>query len=96
MAKSNLLPLRLKVGNHVDYSHYKNTGDWNIRRMFADIKNTGLRPYIYAVEQSFHFDHSAFLPEINVPVLIIHGKKDTYLFTPNFDANKGRLSEVEI
>lgn len=77
ISKSNLLPSRTTIGKHIDYSFYKNTGDWNIRRMFADIGNTGLRPYAYAVLQSFHFDRSAALPSINMPVLIMHGKKDT-------------------
>ena len=77
LAKSNFLPRRSDTGTHVDYTQYKNTGDWNIRRMFADIKNTGLRPFIYAIEQSFRFDCSTYLPDIDIPVLIIHGKKDT-------------------
>lgn len=77
ISKSNLLPIRTAVGKHINYSFYKNTGDWNIRRMFADIKNTGLRPYTYAILQSFHFDCSAALRNINMPVLIMHGKKDT-------------------
>ncbi|MBI5005022.1 MAG: alpha/beta hydrolase [Candidatus Lloydbacteria bacterium] len=77
LARSPFLPLRTDAGTHIDYAHYKNTGDWNIRRMFADIKNTGLRPFIYATEQSFRFDRSVSLSNINIPVLIMHGKKDS-------------------
>ncbi len=66
-----------RAGGHIDYSQYKNTGDWNIRRMFADIRNTSLRVYLYATKQSYAFDGEKILKAIRIPVLIVHGKKDT-------------------
>lgn len=72
-----LIPNSSKIGGHIDYSKYKNTGDWNIRRMFADIRNTGLRVFLYCVKQSYKFDRKGFLGSINIPVLIVHGKNDT-------------------
>lgn len=75
--QSKILPSSPKTGGRVDYSPYKNTGDLNPRRLFADIKNTGLRPYVYAIEQSYHVDHLESLSTIKTPVLIMHGKKDT-------------------
>ena len=66
-----------KTGGHVDYSKYKNSGDWNIRRMFADIRNTSWRISLYCLGQSYDFDRESFLSKINMPVLLMHGKNDT-------------------
>lgn len=74
----NMMPsYSSKIGGHVDYSKYKNTGDWNLRRMFADIRNTGLRVFLYCLKQSYKFDRKEFLGNINIPILIVHGKNDT-------------------
>jgi len=62
---------------HINYSNYKNTGDWNLRRMFADISNTGLRAYLYGTLQSYEKDFEPILEKIKIPVLIIHGERDT-------------------
>lgn len=72
-----LLPFSPRAGGHVDYSLYLNTGDWNLRRMVADISNTTLRVYLYTTRQSYDFDGEDFLSGIHVPTLIIHGEKDT-------------------
>jgi pimeloyl-ACP methyl ester carboxylesterase len=72
-----LLPASTRPRGHIDYRNHLNTGDWNIRRMFADIHNTGLRVYLYCSRQSCQFDRRNFLSEITIPVLIVHGKKDT-------------------
>ncbi|PIX10900.1 hypothetical protein COZ73_04160 [Candidatus Falkowbacteria bacterium CG_4_8_14_3_um_filter_36_11] len=66
-----------KIRGRVDYAKYKNTTDWNIRRNFADIRNTGLRVYLYCACQAHGFNGENILAKIKIPVLIIHGKKDT-------------------
>lgn len=71
-----LLNEKNKAG-HVDYSKHKNTGDWNLRGMYADIKNTGLKSVAYSTQQINLFNAENFLPKIRIPVLIIHGNKDT-------------------
>ena len=63
--------------NHVDYSIYKNSGDWHIARTFADIKNTGLRIYLYCTKQTYAFDGNKILKDIHIPTLIIHGENDS-------------------
>ena len=73
----SLIPFFSRIGSHVDYSQYKNTGDWNIRRMFADINNTGLRVFMYCLKQLYQYNPESFLDTIDVPVLIMHGKIDT-------------------
>jgi len=64
-------------GKHIDYRKYLGGGDWNIPRMFTDITNTGLKPFLDSTENVFKFDAESFLPKINIPTLIIHGDKDT-------------------
>lgn len=71
------LPFSGKPGSHIDYSKYKNTGDWNIPRMIADIGNTSIRVYLYCTKQSYEFDREDMLHQIAIPVLMIHGKNDT-------------------
>ncbi len=85
------LPFPLKIRGHIDYALYPNSGDWNIPRMFADIKNTNLRVYLYATKQSYNFDGSDFLEEIHLPTLIIHGENDTI-----FPVERGRLMAEKI
>lgn len=71
------LPFKAKTGTHIDYRKYLNTGDWNLRRMRADVGNTGLRAYLYGSLESLKFDREDFLPEIKIPCLIMQGKRDT-------------------
>lgn len=71
------LPFRNRIGGHIDYSRFPNTGDWNIMRMVADIRNTSLRVYLYVTRQSYYFDGEDILGKIYIPTLIIHGKRDT-------------------
>ena len=74
-------PIWPKVPNrrgwHVDYSNHKNTGDWNIRRMIQDVGSTSLAVYLTCSLQSYKFDSGDFLDKIYIPILLIHGKKDT-------------------
>lgn len=72
-----VLPFSGKPRGHVDYSKYENTGDWNLRRMVADIRMTSLRVYLYCSLQSSSFTKEDFLQHIRIPVLLVHGKKDT-------------------
>jgi len=71
------LPVLKKEGSHIDYRLYTNTGDWNIRRFCADIPNTGLRSYFFSLYHANKADFRNLLPKIKVPVLVIHGQKDT-------------------
>lgn len=73
----NHLPVLKKTGGHIDYSRYVNTGDWNLRRMIADVSNTGLRSFLSSTYHAYKFNMEEYLKRINVPTLIIHGYKDT-------------------
>lgn len=78
-----LFPFREIKGGHVDYSNYKNTSDWNLRRTIADVSNTSLRVYAYCMKQTYSFDREKFLGKIKVPVLLMHGKEDSIIPVEN-------------
>jgi len=71
------LPLSLPQGKHIDYSRYLHTGDWNLGRTFADVRNTSLRVYYYCTRQSYEFNTEQLLPSLQLPALLLHGKKDS-------------------
>lgn len=71
------LPLPLPPGKHLDYSRYLNTGDWNIPRMIADIKNTSWRVFYYCIRQSYGLNTEKKLSQLQLPALLIHGKRDS-------------------
>lgn len=75
----SILPFNSKPRGHVDYSKHKNSTDWNIKRNFADMKNTGLRSHFYALGQSLNSKKEHNLDKINAPTLIIHGEKDSMI-----------------
>ena len=64
-------------GIHVDYTQYLNTGDWNVRRFITDVKNTGIKSFLFSMAHAYNFDIENFLSKIKIPILIIHGDKDT-------------------
>jgi pimeloyl-ACP methyl ester carboxylesterase len=72
-----VLPIWHRTGTHVDYSHYRNTGDWNVRRMSADIPNTGFHSYLYAFAHAYTCSRQADWRASRVPTLIIQGQNDT-------------------
>jgi len=74
MPLAQLLPPR--KGGHVDYSQFINTGDFNMRRIFADIFNTTLPIYIYCLKQIAQNQDSNIWTKFSLPVFVVHGKKD--------------------
>lgn len=69
---------KTKERKHLDYlKDYPNSGDYNLKRTYADISNTSLRTYLYCMNQIYSFDGEKVLSKINFPVLIVHGKKDS-------------------
>lgn len=66
-----------EAGAQVDYSRYRGTGDWSVRRMRADISNTGLRAYLHCLNTTYDFTSHEWWRDIAVPTLVIHGERDT-------------------
>ena len=74
-----LFPLGRKTASRVDYIKYKGTGEFSLSRFWADVSRTGLRAYLFSIARIYYFDRDDFLEKIDIPTLIIHGKKDTYI-----------------
>lgn len=60
----------------IDYTFYKGTGDFNIRRIYRDISNTGLKSYAFSLRNLYDVNYKNFLKYINIPCLIVHGEND--------------------
>ena len=76
-------PFQRHAGAHVDYAAYPNSGDWNLQRMRADVGNTTWRVFLYCTKQSFAVHADAWLTDIRVPVLLMHGRHDTIFSVDN-------------
>ena len=72
------LPFNSSPRGHVDYSKIK-CSDLSIERNFADMRNTGLRAQLYTLRHSFLSGREYNLEKINVPTLVIHGEKDSFV-----------------
>jgi|SRR3989344_6257514 len=76
---SLLLPFDPKPRDHVDYSKYAPTADWSLRRIIPDIRNTSLRVYLFCTQHIYKLDTNEWWQDIKIPVLIVHGVKDTVI-----------------
>ena len=91
-----LFPTGSKTGEHIDYKKFKGTGDWNVRRLWADvIHSTGLRVYLYTLRHVYFFNRDNTLEKIHVPTLIVHGRRDTYFPIKNSILIKNRIKDSE-
>jgi len=91
-----LFPSWRKKGRHIDYSKYQNTGDWNLRRMIADISNTGVKNFLYCANNSYKFNREDFLRQIKIPALLIHGKNDTIFSAANSVKMAKKIEKAEL
>lgn len=73
----HILPFWKQKGTHLDYNKYLRTGDWNVRRIFADIKNTGIHSYFYCFKNICDYRSRGILESTQIPINIIHGNKDS-------------------
>lgn len=73
-----LWPAAQPTGGHVVYApRYRGTGDWNLFRMYADIRATGVRSFLYATYHAFHVRCAGVASTVTCPVLLVHGERDT-------------------
>jgi 3-oxoadipate enol-lactonase len=75
----SVFPVHSKQGSHVDYAKYRNTGDWNMRRMLADIRNTTARVTIFCLDLLCHSESVEKWKQLTVPAHIIHGGRDSVI-----------------
>lgn len=72
------LPFSPKIHGRVAYPA-RFTGDWDLCRVWSDLRATSLRAYLYCLLQAYARDYRLLWREISVPTLILHGTSDTYI-----------------
>ncbi len=85
-----------KYGNHVDYKNFKDTGDWNLRRIYADVSNTGLHSHFHSLRHISNFNGEDILKKIDIPVLMIHGNADTIFLLEHAKEMHSKLKNAEL
>ena len=80
---SLLLPFDSNPRGHIDYAKLAPTGDWSLRRVVPDIRNTSLRVYVFCMKHIYKLDTDKWWRGLNIPTLIVHGKKDTIVHVRN-------------
>ena len=90
------LPFDPKPRGHVDYDKHRGSTDWDIKRNWADMRNTGIHAHFYTLEHSFAPHQEYFLEKINLPTLIIHGGKDTMVSMKNAMAISKKIKGSEL
>ena len=82
---SLFLPFDPEPRSHVDYERLIPTWDWSPRRIFRDIRNTSMRVYFFCVRHLYARDTNAWWQGLQIPTLIVHGKKDTIISSENVE-----------
>lgn len=62
--------------NHVDFSRFIGTTDYDWKRILSDVLHTSLHSYLLICDQLLQFDASSLLKKIKIPTLVISGKRD--------------------
>ena len=104
LLKSALAPLGVldfmeshaQPGTHIDYRRFPQSGDWNLWRMRADIANTTWRVYLWCTKAAYRVHAETLLPQIRVPVLLVHGGKDTIFPVENSIYMSARFPSAEL
>jgi pimeloyl-ACP methyl ester carboxylesterase len=71
-----VLPFRTTKRGRIDYTIFTYTGDWDLRRIVRDIRNTTIHAYLYCLLQAYAKNYDKMWEGISVPTLILHGADD--------------------
>jgi pimeloyl-ACP methyl ester carboxylesterase len=64
-------------GRRLNYKDFPGNTDFNPRRIYHDVMNTGLQTFIYCILHTLRYDGDEKIKNIVCPSLFIHGDKDT-------------------
>ena len=90
------LPASATIGKRTHYPPFRNTGDWNVRRIAVDVWNAGIRTYIYCTLQVYAYDDDRKWKSIRTPTRIVHGRHDHVVPVENAVALKEMLPEAKL
>src|SRR3989344_3395955 len=66
-------------GEHIDYSKLGYSKDWDRRRLYLDIFNTGVRTYLHCLHHIYAFKRDSDWSRISIPTLVVHGAQDSFV-----------------
>ncbi|MBI2610593.1 alpha/beta hydrolase [Candidatus Kaiserbacteria bacterium] len=66
-------------GDRVDYSTLGYSSDWDMRRLWADVWNTGIRSYLHCLHHVYSFYRDHDWKRLSMPTLIVHGALDSFV-----------------
>ncbi|OGG57911.1 hypothetical protein A2853_03195 [Candidatus Kaiserbacteria bacterium RIFCSPHIGHO2_01_FULL_55_17] len=66
-------------GEHIDYSKLGFSSDWDYRRLYMDIVNTGIRTYVHCLHHVYSFTRDKDWARISIPTTIVHGEFDSFV-----------------
>lgn len=76
---------------HANFLKFKNTSDFDVKRLLSDILHTSLRSWLLISKNLISFDAQSLLEMIIVPSLIVCGTADS-IFPPSVAINlKNRI-----
>lgn len=75
----SLLPSIHWRGGHIDYSKLGYSEDWDRRRLYPDILNTGIRTYLHCLLHIYAFKRDRDWSRISIPTLVVHGALDSFV-----------------
>lgn len=81
-----------------DYKKYKDSQDYDIKRLFMDVKYTSIKGYLGSLYQLLYssvFDDYKELQRIEMPICLIHGKKDK-IFPYNEILHNTKKDKIEL
>lgn len=81
-----------------DYKQYRDSQDYDIKRLFMDVKYTSIKGYLGSLYQLLYssvFDDYNELQKNKIPICLIHGKKDT-IFPYNEIIHNTKNDKIEL
>jgi pimeloyl-ACP methyl ester carboxylesterase len=91
-----LMPLAPGAGVHIDYGLYPESSDWDLARTRADIRNTTWRTYLFCSRAIYAVQAEPLLAQIRVPVLLVHGRRDSIFSVENSKFMAARIPTAEL
>ncbi|MDR3352400.1 MAG: alpha/beta hydrolase [Zoogloeaceae bacterium] len=80
----------------LDYRNYPRKTNYNPRRIYHDIRNTGLAAFLHCSRQALGVDYSREAAELRCPVLFIHGDRDRVFPVRHARKNQRRLQQSRL
>jgi len=64
------------IPRRLNYKDFPRNTDFNPKRMYGDIANTGLCTYVHCLRHALRVDYEKKAGQVDCPVLLIHGDAD--------------------